>query len=310
MYPQYWTWKLSGQLATEVTSLGCHTDLWNFKSNSPSSLLEALGLQHSLPPIKKAWMPIGTIKKSLAIELGLSEYCLVYPGLHDSNAGYVPILRKPKKDRPTIVSTGTWSVIMDCQSDCNTLDTGRDMLVNIDAEGAPLATARYMGGREFGLICERLNTDIATTFTDKDIADIISSETYILPSFCSGTGPYPKKRGHVIFGKGNRHINGKAAATIYSALMVNNILKRLNPSSAQDIIVEGSFAANSVLCSLLATLNPNRTVRTQKGGNGVTEGCFLLTQWNSRAHEVENPIVTPYPSETFLSYAAEWGKRL
>ena len=310
MYPQYWAWKLSCEFATEVTSLGCHTDLWNFKTNAPSSLLNSLGLEHALPPLKTAWSPIGTIKKSLAKEVGLNEHCFVFPGVHDSNAGYIPILKMPKAERPTVVSTGTWSVIMDGQSDCNTLDTSRDMLVNIDAEGSPLATARYMGGREFGLICERLNTDIATTFTDEDIKSIIDSDTFIMPSFCSGTGPYPNSQGQVIFGKDNRQINGKAAATIYSALMVNNILKRLNPSSEQDILVEGSFAANSVLCGLLATLNPNRTVRTQKGGNGVTEGCFLLTQWSSSAPDAKNPKVSPYPSENFQNYAAEWEERL
>jgi sugar (pentulose or hexulose) kinase len=28
LYPQYWSWRLSGVMATEVTSLGTHTDLW------------------------------------------------------------------------------------------------------------------------------------------------------------------------------------------------------------------------------------------------------------------------------------------
>src|SRR5690606_10897608 len=27
-YAQYWAWRLTGVLASEVTSLGCHTDLW------------------------------------------------------------------------------------------------------------------------------------------------------------------------------------------------------------------------------------------------------------------------------------------
>lgn len=29
MYPQYWALRLTGIAANEVTSLGCHTDLWN-----------------------------------------------------------------------------------------------------------------------------------------------------------------------------------------------------------------------------------------------------------------------------------------
>jgi len=88
MYPQYWAWRLSGELSTEITSLGCHTDLWNIKTNSPSSLLQSLDLEHALPPLKPAWQPIGTIKASLAKELGLNESCAIYPGVHDSNAGY------------------------------------------------------------------------------------------------------------------------------------------------------------------------------------------------------------------------------
>lgn len=310
MYPQYWAWRLTGQVAAEITSLGCHTDLWNIKTNSPSSLLKKIGLENTLPSLRDAWTPIGTVKNSIANTVGLKNECNVYPGVHDSNAGYLPILSLPTKDRPTVVSTGTWSIIMDAQSDCSALDPAHDMLVNIDAEGSPLATARYMGGREFGLVCERLNTDIATTFTDDDVVAIISSNTYILPSFCSGTGPYPNAKGHVIFENETRPINGKAAATIYSALMVNNILKRLSPSSSQDILIEGSFAQNSVLCGLLAALNPNRTVRTQNGGNGVTEGCFLLTQWHAPKQNTLNPEVTPYPSRAFVAYAKRWEERL
>lgn len=310
MYPQYWAWKLSGQLATEITSLGCHTDLWNIQTNSPTPLLQKLGLQLTLPPLKKAWMPIGTVKKDLAVAVGLSEDCAVYPGVHDSNAGYIPILRTPKRERPAVVSTGTWSVIMDPHADCAALDPSRDMLINIDAEGSPIATARYMGGREFGLVCERLNTDIATTFTDDDIDAIINSNTFIMPSFCKGTGPYPNSRGEIAYKNKPLQINGKAAATLYSALMVNTILKRLNPASRQDILIEGSFAANAVLCSLLAALNPNRIIRTQKGGNGVTKGCFQLTQWDSQIPVSKNPKVAPYPSKSFPSYAAAWEEKL
>ena len=32
MYPQYWAYRLTGVLANEVTSLGCHTDLWNYRA--------------------------------------------------------------------------------------------------------------------------------------------------------------------------------------------------------------------------------------------------------------------------------------
>lgn len=308
LYPQYWAWRLTGILSSEITSLGCHTDLWDIQANAPSALVEALGLQGALPPLVKAWEAIGTVTPQIAAQTGLNADCIIYPGLHDSNAGYLPLLRRPKDVRPTVISSGTWTIIMDSQASIDGLNPKQDMLVNIDAEGAPLVTARYMGGREFGLICERFNTDIATTFTDDDIDTIIQSETFILPSFCQGTGPYPDHMSNVMFKNGPIEINGKAAATIYCALMVTDILTRLNPDSQTDILIEGSFASNSVLCGLVATLNPKRKVRIQNRGNGVTEGCFLITQWDSPFQSAQNTPVTPYPSEHFIGYAQSWNK--
>ena len=43
-YPQYWAFRLTGVAATEVTSLGCHTDLWNPRAGAFSSLVERDGL--------------------------------------------------------------------------------------------------------------------------------------------------------------------------------------------------------------------------------------------------------------------------
>src|SRR4029078_13066639 len=43
-YPQYWAWRLTGAAATEVTSLGCHTDLWRPREKRFSGLVEALGI--------------------------------------------------------------------------------------------------------------------------------------------------------------------------------------------------------------------------------------------------------------------------
>ena len=38
-YPQYWSYRLTGVPASEITSLGCHTDLWNFETDLYSSLV-------------------------------------------------------------------------------------------------------------------------------------------------------------------------------------------------------------------------------------------------------------------------------
>ena len=49
-YPQYWGWRLTGDLATDVTSLGCHTDLWNPWEGRFSSLVSRVGAGGAAAP--------------------------------------------------------------------------------------------------------------------------------------------------------------------------------------------------------------------------------------------------------------------
>ena len=86
MYPQYWAWRMSSKLVTEITSLGCHTDLWDVASDDYSSMVKSLGWLEKFPPICKATKPISVVSKDFADLIGLDKRCLVYSGLHDSNA--------------------------------------------------------------------------------------------------------------------------------------------------------------------------------------------------------------------------------
>lgn len=133
--------------ATEITSVGCHTDLWNFKTNEYSDLVDELGLTGKVPVMLPAWQPVGTIKKELVKQTGVDEQCVVLPGIHDSNAGLVPYL-SPKTEPPTVVSTGTWVIAMVPKTPFDALVEKKDMLANINIMGEPVATARYMGGRK------------------------------------------------------------------------------------------------------------------------------------------------------------------
>jgi sugar (pentulose or hexulose) kinase len=53
-YPQYWSWRLTGVAASEVTSLGCHTDLWNPVTKDFSTLVDRMGWRSLFPPIRTA----------------------------------------------------------------------------------------------------------------------------------------------------------------------------------------------------------------------------------------------------------------
>ena len=110
-YPQYWAWRLSGVATTEVTSLGCHTDLWNPAAKDFSSLVDRLGWRTKMAPLRSAFDRLGPVKPELAQRLGLDPGTPVFCGIHNSNASLLPHL--VARDPPfTVVSTGTWIIVL------------------------------------------------------------------------------------------------------------------------------------------------------------------------------------------------------
>jgi len=52
-YPQYWGFRLTGEVASDVTSLGCHTDLWNPWEGGFTRLPERLGIAGRIAPPRR-----------------------------------------------------------------------------------------------------------------------------------------------------------------------------------------------------------------------------------------------------------------
>ncbi|MEO1240205.1 MAG: FGGY family carbohydrate kinase, partial [Pseudomonadota bacterium] len=149
-YPQFWGYRLTRQLATDVTSLGCHTDIWNPFEGCFSALPQALGISDILAPPMTPADILGRLTPQIAHTTGLAQTTPVRAGIHDSNASLLPHLlgRTPPF---SVVSTGTWVIAMGVGATPKPLDPTRDTLVNVNALGNPVPSARFMGGREHDL---------------------------------------------------------------------------------------------------------------------------------------------------------------
>ena len=97
--------------ASERTSLGCHTDLWNPHTGAFSSLVRDMGWSGLMPPLQAPADILGPVTPEVAAATGLDPATPVHCGIHDSNASLLPHLlaRKPPF---AVVSTGTWVVAM------------------------------------------------------------------------------------------------------------------------------------------------------------------------------------------------------
>ncbi len=150
-WPQYWAWRLCGVRASEVTSLGCHSDLWRPLEGRFSDLALRRGWAARMPALRRAGDRLGPVRPDLARRLGLPETCAVFCGAHDSNAALVAArAHRELAEAFTLVSTGTWFVC--ARSGGATFanyDPAQDMLAGVDVAGNVTPMARFMGGRDY-----------------------------------------------------------------------------------------------------------------------------------------------------------------
>lgn len=268
LYPQFWAWRLSGVMASEVTSLGCHSDLWLPMDMSFSHLSDARGWSKLFPPVRSAYDRLGTITAEIAAATGLDSQCQVACGIHDSNASYLKFLIARDRNEPfTVVSSGTWTVVMANRADLTGLREERDMLANVDAFGSPVATARFMGGREYESIA---GADAQPNLPA--MMNVVARRAMALPTFASG-GPFSGREGRILPGERFSGSERASLATLYLALMTELLIESLGARG--DVLVDGPLATNPFFGSLLSECL-SRPVYLSAGDSGNTRAaCFL-----------------------------------
>jgi sugar (pentulose or hexulose) kinase len=309
-YPQYWGFRLTGVRASDVTSLGCHTDLWNPATGQPSPLLEALGLAGKLAPPRRPADLLGHITPGVAAATGLPADTPVAVGIHDSNASLLPHLMA-RRGAFSVVSTGTWVVVMTVGGDPVTLDPARDTLVNVNAFGQPVSSARFMGGREHDLILQGqpASPPDTTPNTRPSAADraAVLAGLMLLPAVQPGSGPYPQARSHWHPAPPTSTGQCSLALGYYLALMTTTCLAMTG--SRGPVIVEGPFARNTAYLDML-TVATGQPVIASASQTGTAMGAALLfAPGATLPARDDHPHPAPPDTAALRAYAASWQAR-
>lgn len=297
-YPQYWAWRLTGIAASEVTSLGCHSDLWAPAAGRLSSLVEREGWMGLFPPIRPAASVLGPITPAIAAATGLAPGTPVACGIHDSNASLLPWLDRLAPPF-TVVSSGTWTIVMTVGGRLDALDPARDSLANVDATGRPVPTARFMGGREYAALAG------AVPGTEADLAAVVARGVLPLPPFVAGVGPFPRGPGRWHGDPGSLAPGERsAAADLYLALVTCACLDLAGRGAA--IVVEGPLARNPLYCGLLAAL-VDMPVHPSPDATGTAGGAARLIA--DLPPPALPPPVAPLAPPGLAAAAADWRAR-
>ena len=283
-WAQYWSWMLSGVAAAEVTSLGCHTDLWCPLTREPSPLARKRGWSDQLAPLHTAGSVLGTLRPDWAKRTRLSGEVRIHCGLHDSNAALLAARAAPEiaGQEATVLSTGTWFVAMRTPArgervTMANLDEKRDCLVNVDVEGNPVPSARFMGGREIELLMgpdtQRLDTPTDQPALLACVSEVLANKAMALPTLAPGCGPFPRGRGRWV-SMPTDAMQRRAAVALYVALVTDVALDLVGARAR--LLIEGRFSESQVFVRALAALRPETRVYVCQPRSDVSFGALKL----------------------------------
>lgn len=302
-YPQFWAYRLTGVMANEVTSLGCHTDLWNPWTASFSALVEEQGWTALMAPLRKAGDVLGTLMPNVAQEAGLPQGIAVMCGIHDSNASLYPHLAA--RAAPfSVVSSGTWVICMAVGGQDIEPDPTRDILVNVNALGDPVPSARFMGGREFEMLMEGRTK----ACTDADVAAVLKKATMLLPSVEIRSGPFQGRKAEWFGGEPTPDGECFAAVSLYLALMTSVCLELAGADGAS--VVEGPFAKNEAFLSMLEVATGRSVIASGSSATGTSIGAAMLAvEQESELRNLTDDLIDRADPEMYAElagYAKQW----
>ncbi len=293
-YPQYIVWKLTSSFSSEISYVGCHTHLWDFKRNKLSSFVKKIKLEKKFPKIKKAWDTIGQR------EIGGSNLKIIN-GVHDSNASYLYFKNSDIKNF-TLVSTGTWYIIFNQKTPLKNLNPSLDMLANIDVFGKPVPTMRFMGGREY----DHLMGVFKISNKTRAIKNFSFHNYLIYPSYASGGG-FSINKINIGFYEGLNKGQIYYLICLYISFVINFCLNQMKSSNT--IILDGPITKNITIMKILSSLRKKQKVLKNKREIGTTLGATNLFNIKKK-NKLQTVVIKKYQNQSLQAIYKNWEQNL
>ncbi len=232
---QYLGFLLGGALHSEVSALGCHTDLWMPEENRPSRLAVQEGWAAKFPAMAHGLSCIASLRDDISGAWGLPNDTVIFTGCHDSSFERA-VLARQCEGAFASVSTGTWFVVTAPVAQQIGRPVGADDAISLTIDGDPVASARFMGGRMMAPFGDNRAWDA--------VRDVLFNPTFAKwPTTGEGRTP-------VFEGPLAENTDAQCAvAMLHIVLQTDHMLSTLHAPST--VIVTGPFADDPVFMALL-----------------------------------------------------------
>lgn len=271
--PQFLSYLVTGNPVSELTSIGCHTNLWDFTADDYHEWVNNEGIDSILPPI------VSSQTVSSLNYLGKSVVAGV--GLHDSSSALIPYLREFTEPF-ILISTGTWSISLNpFNSDPLTdAELRHDCLSYISFEGNAVKASRFFIGPEYDKQVQRISA-----FFDRPLAEF---ENIVFDADHARNVAVDSDQSLTFSDEELNRCKDSTAAyhrMVFMLAMRQVASTRLTISTTpvSKVYVDGGFSKNTVFMHYLALLLPDLEVYSATMAQGTSLGCALAihTSWNN-----------------------------
>jgi sugar (pentulose or hexulose) kinase len=280
--PQYMSYLLTGKPCTDITSIGCHTGLWNFTKNDYHDWVYKEGIAEKFAPICDA-------ESVIKVDESADDY-VVGIGLHDSSAALIPYLVSFTEPF-VLISTGTWCISLNPFNKTPVTDEEleNDCLCYIQFKGEPVKASRLFAGNEHEMQVKRITNHFDTNTSelkhveyDRNIVSKLQNDPNIKR--------LPFTRHQSAFASRDLDLFGNYMEA-YHQLMVDIMDQQVQSTNriltgckVHRIFVDGGFSKNSIYMNLLATAFPQLEIFAASMAQATAVGTAIAIHksWNSK----------------------------
>jgi len=288
-FPQYLSYLLTGKKVTEITHLGCHSGMWDFRKNRYHTWLAEEGLLEKLAPITPGSEAVH-VKNEYT-----GEPIVIGTGLHDSSAAVIPYLQR-FPDPFMILSTGTWSISLNPfnQTLPNATELSKGCLSYLGYTGSPVKASMLFAGNDHDMQVKRIAAyfDSSPGFyksvmPDREVLNRLLSEPYAAclngeeTAVISATTPSIFRFRDLQQYRDTSEAYHQLVADIVTQQRASSEMVLGNEGSRQ-IFVDGGFSKNQLYMQVLAAAFPGLNVyaTTMVQGTALGAALALHHHWN------------------------------
>lgn len=281
--PQYLSHLLTSGVQADITSVGCHTALWNFQSKKYHRWVKSEGIEEKFAPILSCTAIAGYTAQKIPAGAGL----------HDSSSALIPYLAS--FNEPFILlSTGTWCISLNPfnHAQLSNNELNHDCLCYLSYEGKPVKASRLFAGYEHEQQVKRLAAHFKVA---NDYYSGVKCDADVLNKLKPSAQKLQGLSDEVMVGQsafaGRDLTKFPNYEEAYHQLIADIIQQQVKSTSlvlkgttVKRIFVDGGFSKNSIYMYLLAKAFPSMEVYAASVAQASALGAALAIHphWNKK----------------------------